>query len=62
MNKIAITNTHACIDYAWSDIRNAIHHAKNIKDPELTKKLEAIHANLTEAQVYIKSKTDTHTG
>jgi len=61
MNKRAIEGVKSNLRYIEEDVDSALSHAKEIKDPELTKKLTEIKAKTQGAKEYIVSRTDAKT-
>lgn len=61
MNKKAIENVKVYLRYMGEDTDGALDSAKDIKDPELTKKLEEIKSKTEGVKDYIVSKTDAKT-
>lgn len=61
-NKNAISGVQTNLRYIEEDVDTALSYAKEVKDPELTKKLTEIKTQAVGVKDYIKSKTDSKTG
>ena len=61
MNKRAIEGVKSNLRYIEEDVASAISHAKEIKDPELTSKLNKLQSDAKGVKDYIVSKTDAKT-
>ena len=59
--KDSIQLVQTSLTYVKEDVESALEHAKNINDPELTKKLEEIKTKAVGVKDYIVSKTDPKT-
>lgn len=60
--KRAISSVRSNLKYMEEDVATALMHAKSIKDSELTKKLEGLKTQTTEAKNYLASRLDPKQG
>ena len=58
----AIEGVNINLNYMKEDVDSALTYAAEIKDPELTEKLNKLKTETVGVKDYIKSKTDAKTG
>jgi hypothetical protein len=61
-SKRSVSGVRSNLKYIQEDVVTALEYAKDIKDPELTKKLEDIKAKAAGAQEYLASRVDPKRG
>lgn len=61
-NKRAIDGVKANLQYIEEDVTTALEYAKEIKDPELTKKLDTLKSGTKGVKDYLAARVDPKQG